>query len=1303
MTTRSFNIAAIFRGDTTQLKQATQEARNEVASVGQEADRGASGINRHAEALEKDAAAAREAAAQWSTYVRQARERVAEASGARPLPRGMSAFGDPSANPFEGFSSGGAHASAFSGQSAMLKGIGADVEATRRETALYRAELDAVRARYNPLFAASKRYEQELQEIAAAERLGAISALEAANARDVAAARMTPMINLSRQHGGAMRLQAHEARNLTYQLNDVFQSLLLGMPPTQVLLQQGPQITQIYGGVGNTFRALRAALTPARVALGGTTAALITGAVAWNNYLTSVKAVEAAALGIGRASAGTSAEMEAAARAGAAAAGISIREARSMETAFLRTGTIGAANFEALIGSSRDFAATIGIDAAEAGGALAEMFSDPAKAADTLWQKYGLIDAATRRQVINLAQQNRATEAQTLLMDAMQPRLVDAADATTALGRAWQFVKEQASNAGNAIGATIDRAVSGPSRDEELRSELEAARQRLALASSRDRNSRNWSEERRVERQSAAEEEIRRLELELATRSGAEGYRLARARAEQRGRAALTIAEASPVNETSQRERELRNRIATLEGGVNAPGLDDTQRGEIATDIEAKTRALDALVNRQERTAELDRLEIQIANERNPLIRAELEARRERLRLSQDEISSTALETSVARARTRVVEETIAAARTRSAEMASEAEIRQRLTGLAAAGVLRSEDANRLLQEELELRPLVAAAAMAEGDEKMRLLGVIDALRAAQADAAAADREARAVEAAQANIRTQAERLAMLRLEIALIGRSAEERSRLLALARAEQEIRSMRLDPASGLADQIRRNELAMAGLNRELERQADAWEKIQSASEQAIDGTIDKLLDGDITGALEGIGSEITSLIAEIGIKNPIKNVLLGADYGTLADLGGFQGIMDRLRGRGDPVSLQGFAEQSVGAMTVNAGSVTVTGALNLAAGTPGIGSTPGIGAANLNTPLGGDWLSYSNQGAVRNQPISDQLKQALSFLEEMGVKMEVFSGGQDGIGEGGNRLGSTRHDHGNAADVFFSRNGRRLDWNNPADVPIYQEIVSRARANGVTGFGAGPGYMQPGSMHIGYGTAAVWGAGGAGQNAPDWLRQAYNTPWAAGMGADPMADAGGAAAKALSTFSSATNTATQDLGTLGGGFDAFGQLLAGIGGGAAQGAGGGGLLWSAASAIAGSIGIPGFATGGRHRGGLRIVGEEGPELEYTGPSTILPADLTRSVLASRPPNVTVNATTAEAPAGAAFGKLPIVVNDYAGQGVEAEIQPDGRGGRQLLMTVGQQGAAAMAQPGNPLRKQMRRMGVRNRPINR
>lgn len=42
-----------------------------------------------------------------------------------------------------------------------------------------------------------------------------------------------------------------------------------------------------------------------------------------------------------------------------------------------------------------------------------------------------------------------------------------------------------------------------------------------------------------------------------------------------------------------------------------------------------------------------------------------------------------------------------------------------------------------------------------------------------------------------------------------------------------------------------------------------------------------------------------------------------------------------------------------------------------------------------------------------------------------------------------------------------------------------------------------------------------------------------------------------------------------------------------------------------------------IPGFASGGDHAGGLRLVGERGPELEVTGPSRIFNASQTNAML--------------------------------------------------------------------------------------
>jgi len=146
--------------------------------------------------------------------------------------------------------------------------------------------------------------------------------------------------------------------------------------------------------------------------------------------------------------------------------------------------------------------------------------------------------------------------------------------------------------------------------------------------------------------------------------------------------------------------------------------------------------------------------------------------------------------------------------------------------------------------------------------------------------------------------------------------------------------------------------------------------------------------------------------------------------------------------------------------------------------------------------------DWLDLRNQDAIRNQPLAPELADALSFLGDMGITFRVVSGGQPAAGSGGRRTGSTRHDHGMAADGDLFMDGRKLDWNNPADLPILQEVVARARLNGLTGIGASNSYMGPGRFHFGFGSEAVWGGSdytraGLLSDGGQWLADAFDNP--------------------------------------------------------------------------------------------------------------------------------------------------------------------------------------------------------------
>lgn len=111
-----------------------------------------------------------------------------------------------------------------------------------------------------------------------------------------------------------------------------------------------------------------------------------------------------------------------------------------------------------------------------------------------------------------------------------------------------------------------------------------------------------------------------------------------------------------------------------------------------------------------------------------------------------------------------------------------------------------------------------------------------------------------------------------------------------------------------------------------------------------------------------------------------------------------------------------------------------------------------------------------------AVRRKPITPELKEVLQYAgEESGVVVEVFSGGQNDITQGGNRTGTERHDLGHAADVRLKVKDadgkmRTLDSRNPEDRIIMGKFVETARMMGAKGIGSGLGYMGESGIHIG-----------------------------------------------------------------------------------------------------------------------------------------------------------------------------------------------------------------------------------------
>lgn len=139
---------------------------------------------------------------------------------------------------------------------------------------------------------------------------------------------------------------------------------------------------------------------------------------------------------------------------------------------------------------------------------------------------------------------------------------------------------------------------------------------------------------------------------------------------------------------------------------------------------------------------------------------------------------------------------------------------------------------------------------------------------------------------------------------------------------------------------------------------------------------------------------------------------------------------------------------------------------------------------------------------KGKIRSLPISAQLRTILErAARDCNVTVHVTSGGQPPA-PGKPRTGSTRHDVGGsrmgAADLMMIRNGVTLDMRKAADQAVMGKFVRLCVTAGAVGVGAGVSYMGAHTVHIGGGTAAVWGAASGPTPAPHWIR----TEHAAGM---------------------------------------------------------------------------------------------------------------------------------------------------------------------------------------------------------
>jgi hypothetical protein len=145
-------------------------------------------------------------------------------------------------------------------------------------------------------------------------------------------------------------------------------------------------------------------------------------------------------------------ELERMAVAMTAGGAVSVREARVIEGALVRMGTVGGDNFRKLTEVSTDWARLTGNDVAAAATDLAKALDDPVQAAHELDRQYALLTAGQLRAIEAMDRAGKKEEVQAALLEAIGIRAAAAADDVGLFTRALNAMSDVADGLGSALG-----------------------------------------------------------------------------------------------------------------------------------------------------------------------------------------------------------------------------------------------------------------------------------------------------------------------------------------------------------------------------------------------------------------------------------------------------------------------------------------------------------------------------------------------------------------------------------------------------------------------------------------------------------------------------------------------------------------------------------------------------------------------------------------------------------------------------------------------------------------------------------
>lgn len=263
------------------------------------------------------------------------------------------------------------------------------------------------------------------------------------------------------KYGGALGRTALSAKQLQLaqqglpaQFTDIIVSLQGGQAPLTVLLQQGGQIKDMFGGLGSAFAGITQAIKPFVNPVTAAAAALVVLGLAYDQGSKEADAYRLALVSTGNAAGTTVAGLSAMAQEVDNTAGTSAKAAEVLAQ-LAASGNVTAGSFVELTTAAVKWEKASGIAAAETVKQFAALGDTPLTAAKKLNDQVNFLTASVYQQAAAMVKQGRETDAATLLQEAYADALLQRSDEIIEkqgwVEKSWGGIKNAAAEAWDAM------------------------------------------------------------------------------------------------------------------------------------------------------------------------------------------------------------------------------------------------------------------------------------------------------------------------------------------------------------------------------------------------------------------------------------------------------------------------------------------------------------------------------------------------------------------------------------------------------------------------------------------------------------------------------------------------------------------------------------------------------------------------------------------------------------------------------------------------------------------------------------